>query len=417
MSSCASLLAACAAAVELRALELDGGTSSELAALLADAVPPEFREMSPSAGLDEAAARVPGSGAGLDALVLALQPPGVQVALTAADARRAALSGGYQPLGDASSGLPPPSSAGFGWEALEGAQSATEALAMLAAATEPAAPAVVTGEVDRIAGAAKRPARDASAAQLRLDVARDEFVVCGTGLSGAEVGAEAVLAAVAAAVVAAARAALGPAAVRGAPGAAEAASALAAIAAAAAASALRSACRTDSGAVAFAIVRRLLDDVIRERSLHLAPDSAAALPAVIDVDVGPYRDCEGAAWRVGARCRIEAAVVFRVVDVGAASEAGAGAPGGRGADGRGWDFSGGGRGSGGAGAGGGDLGRVVAVFRSRLGLRLPLRWGQPAGAEADGEDGGWESCGRGCEVRVVFVDAGVPVTPSLWRDG
>ncbi|KAA0155792.1 hypothetical protein FNF31_06034 [Cafeteria roenbergensis] len=127
---------------------------------------------------------------------------------------------------------------------------------------------------------------------------------------------------------------------------------------------VRTACRTESGAVAFAVVRAAVGPVAAAQGLELLPDSAVGIPATIDVSAGGFWS-GGAGWEAGVVGEVEAPVVFRLVDVEGPA-------------------------------------RAVA---------------SPAGARVGGADAEsvWVDAGRGCSVAVLFVDAGVPITPALWR--
>ncbi|KAA0146612.1 hypothetical protein FNF27_03319 [Cafeteria roenbergensis] len=133
---------------------------------------------------------------------------------------------------------------------------------------------------------------------------------------------------------------------------------------AAASQLVRTACRTESGAVAFAVVRAAVGPVAAAQGLELLPDSAVGIPATIDVSAGGFWS-GGAGWEAGVVGEVEAPVVFRLVDVEGPA-------------------------------------RAVA---------------SPAGARVGGADADsvWVDAGRGCSVAVLFVDAGVPITPALWR--
>lgn len=124
---------------------------------------------------------------------------------------------------------------------------------------------------------------------------------------------------------------------------------------------------------------------------------------------------------------VEAPVVFRLVDVEGMSPATrAVRRAGGGGAGR-WSFREGGEMASSADrdAASGVAGRIVAVFRRCLGIPLPLLPHlQPARAIASPADlriGGsatesvWMDAGTGCSVSVLFVDAGVPITPALWQ--
>lgn len=203
---------------------------------------------------------------------------------------------------------------------------------------------------------------------------------------------------------------------------------LRAVGEAAAAELVRTACRTESGAVGFAVVRAAVGAAASAEGLELLPDSAVGIPAAIGVSAGGFW-AAGAGWEAGVVGEVEAPVVFRLVDVegmGPATRTARRAGGG--GAGR-WAFREGGEMASSAerDAAGGVAGRVVAVFRRCVGLPLPLlprrQPAQAVASPADARIGGvaaesvWMDAGRGCSVAVLFVDAGVPITPALWRGG
>jgi hypothetical protein len=424
---------------------------------------------------------------GPEQLLLRLQPPGLLAGLSATEHNRAAASGGYQQPRDAEdraedSGRQHSSA---GPHVFAAHADATHILAALGdlIATEPIAvsggsslgPQDDATLLDAASAAASGAGgRDASAQQLALDIARDEFVINGVGLSGADSGAEEVLAAAQAAIADAVNSLMGAAAVTTVPGDGKhdddeqdgvvvtGASILERVVQAGAEGVIRTACRTESGAVSFAVVRAAVSAVRGGmESVHIAPESAVAVPARITLSAGAFqvreidddeadvleletgylpqapgatpesgpvtedgRHCAHSRWEVGIRAVIEAPIVFRLVDIAAASRGDGGAISASSAasgdhPGR-WNVPSSDKAA--AGPSSGLLGRLVAVYRRRLGLPLPLKQGrrvqdavESVGRSDEERCGGvWVDAGAGCQVQLLMIDEGVALSPALW---